>query len=134
MLVALQVVNGIAGLVGFICFVIVVIKMFQNKQVGLGIASIVVCFLGWLIALIVGWKNKDAWQLSKVMPIFTLATILSFGTGIAVSVLAFKEVAQERKDISSEFGDDMQMPEISIESDNPSDNEPTTGDVPAGLK
>ena len=80
MLVALQVVNGIAGLVGFVCFVIVVIKMFQNKQVGLGIASIVVCFFGWLIALIVGWKNKDAWQLAKIMPIFTLASILSLGT------------------------------------------------------
>ncbi len=126
MLVALQVVNGIAGLVGFVCIVIVVIKMFQNKQVGLGIASIVVCFLGWLIALIVGWKNKDAWQLSKVMPIFTLATILSFGSGIAVSVLAVKEVAaQEMKNAGSEFGDDMQVPEITSEPNGESGNEPS---------
>lgn len=125
MLVALQVVNGIAGLVGFVCFVIVVVKMFQNKQVGLGIASIVVCFFGWLIALIVGWKNKDAWQLSKVMPIFTLAAILSLGTGIAVSVLAFKEVAQEMKNVGSEFGDDMQMPEITSEPNSESGNEPS---------
>ena len=124
MLVALQVVNGIAGLVGFVCFVIVVIKMFQNKQVGLGIASIVVCFFGWLIALIVGWKNKDAWQLSKVMPIFTLAAILSLGTGIAVSVLAVKEVAQEMKNVGSEFGDDMEMPEITNEPNSESGNEP----------
>lgn len=125
MLVALQVVNGIAGLVGFVCFVIVVVKMFQNKQVGLGIASIVVCFLGWLIALIVGWKNKDAWQLSKVMPIFTLAAILSLGTGIAVSVLAVKEAAQEMKNVGSEFGDDMQMPEITSESNSEPGKEPS---------
>lgn len=125
MLVALQVVNGIAGLVGFVCFVIVVIKMFQNKQVGLGIASIVVCFFGWLIALIVGWKNKDAWQLTKVMPIFTLASILSLGTGIAVSILAVKEVAQEMKNVGSEFGDDMQMPEITNETSSESGSEPS---------
>ena len=125
MLVALQVVNGIAGLVGFVCFVIVVVKMFQNKQVGLGIASIVVCFLGWLIALIVGWKNKDAWQLSKVMPIFTLAAILSLGTGIAVSVLAVKEAAQKMKNVGSEFGDDMEMPEITSEPNSESGNDPS---------
>ena len=125
MLVALQVVNGIAGLVGFVCFVIVVIKMFQNKQIGLGIASIVVCFFGWLIALIVGWKNKDAWQLSKVMPIFTLAAILSLGTGIAVSILAVKEAAQEMKNVGSEFGDDMEMPEITNEPGSESGNEPS---------
>ncbi len=125
MLVALQVVNGVAGLVGFVCFVIVVIKMFQNKQVGLGIASIVVCFFGWLIALIVGWKNKDAWQLSKVMPIFTLAAILSLGTGIAVSILAVKEAAQEMKNVGSEFGDDMEMPEITNEPGSESGSEPS---------
>ena len=86
---ALMGIGSIFGLIAFICFIMVVIKMFQNNQTGLGIGSIigVFCFIGYIIALIVGWKNKDAWGLQKVMPIYTLSLILGFvlcGAGYAI--------------------------------------------------
>ena len=87
---ALMGIGGIFGLIAFVCFIMVVIKMFQNNQTGLGIGSIIgifVCGIGYIIALIFGWKNKEAWGLQKVMPIFTGSFILCFvlyGAGYAI--------------------------------------------------
>lgn len=77
-------------LVAFVCCILVIVKMFQNNQTGLGIGTIVgmfVCGIGYILALIFGWKNKEAWKLEKVMPIFTISLILGlvlYGAGYAI--------------------------------------------------
>ncbi len=87
----LIVIGGLLMLTAFICSIIVIVKMFQNKQTGLGIATIVglvICGFGYILALIFGWKNKDAWGLQTVMPIFTGSFILGLVLyGIGYSIL-----------------------------------------------
>ncbi len=79
---------GIAGLVSFVCFIVVVVKMFQNGQTGLGVASIVLAFctgiIGYIITLVVGWQNADAWKIRNVMMIYTLSFIVQLVAFIAV--------------------------------------------------
>lgn len=111
----LQVTNTVASIAVLICTILVLVKMFQNKQTGLAIASIVLCFLAWLITLIVGWKNRAAWQLGKVMPIFTLSVLLSFVSAAGLVAIRFK---QEPKPVESEFSGEMEVPDI----------QPTEGD------
>jgi Ca2+/Na+ antiporter len=111
----LQIVSAVAGLVSLVCFVLVVVKMFQNKQTGLGVASIIglFCIFGYFIALFVGWKNRAAWQLEKVMPVFTIAFLLSLVLTAYTVVGAVQQGLQEVQTPNSEFESDLEVPEIS---------------------
>jgi hypothetical protein len=58
--VLLQILGGITGIIGLVCYILVLIQMFQHGKTGLGIACIVLffcCGLGYLIAFIYGWVN-----------------------------------------------------------------------------
>jgi hypothetical protein len=46
----LGIIGSLSGLVTLVCFILVVIKMFQRGQVGLGVVSIITafCFIGFL--------------------------------------------------------------------------------------
>lgn len=62
------------SIVALVCYVLVLVKMFQNGQTGLGIACIVLLFcfgIGVLIAFIVGWVNAKKWNLMPVMLAWT---------------------------------------------------------------
>lgn len=53
-----------------ICFILVLVRMFQVGQTGLGIACIVLsllCGLGGLVAFIAGWMNAVNWRIQNVM-------------------------------------------------------------------
>ena len=57
-----------------VCFILVLIQMFQNDQTGMGIACIVlglVCGIGGLVAFIVGWMNAAKWNIKNVMLVWT---------------------------------------------------------------
>jgi hypothetical protein len=72
--------GGIAGLVSLVCFIMVLIKMFQNGQTGLAIACIVLLFcigIGAIIALVVGWQNADRWRIRNIMMIWTICFAVS---------------------------------------------------------
>ena len=85
-------VGGICGLVAFVCYIIVVVKMFQNGQTGLGIASIVtLCCagIGYIIALVVGWQNADRWGIRQLMLVYSISLALGIvlgGLGQAMGV------------------------------------------------
>jgi ABC-type uncharacterized transport system permease subunit len=62
-----------------ICFILVVVKMFQNNHTVLGIVCIVLacCFLlGFLIAYVYGWMKSGQWNLRNVMLIWTVCIIV----------------------------------------------------------
>lgn len=117
---ALQTVAGLSGLVVFVCFVITVIRMFQNNQALLGVLSIFVCFFGILISLIVGWKNKNAWKLDKVMPVYTLGYLIWLASFGGLSYYLYTRPMNDTSGPNSEFGDVPDMPEITTESSTPS--------------
>jgi hypothetical protein len=55
-----NVVYVVAGLGSLVCFILVLIHLFQSGQTGLGIACIVllfVCGIGGLIAFVKGWMD-----------------------------------------------------------------------------
>ncbi|HEV3023912.1 MAG TPA: hypothetical protein VGX76_15660 [Pirellulales bacterium] len=83
-----NVVGGVLGLAAFVCYIMVVVKMFQNGQTGLGITTIVTlfcCGIGYIIALVVGWQNADKWGIRNVMMIFSIC----FAASILCNALAY---------------------------------------------
>lgn len=68
------------GIVQLVCLVMVIVKMFQKGETGIGIASAVlsVCTgIGVLIAFIYGWIKSSEWGLKKVMVIWTACFVLN---------------------------------------------------------
>ena len=93
-------IGGLLMLVAFVCCIIVIVKMFQNQQTGLGIGSIIgifFCGIGYILTLVFGWQNKEKWGLQKVMPIYTGAFVLGlifYGAGYAILVPKIMEQQQ----------------------------------------
>src|SRR5438105_415539 len=75
-----QILGGIGGLGGLVCFILILVYMFQRDNSSLAIVCIVLfcCFgIGYLIAFIYGWiKNKD-WGITTLMVIWTVCWVLS---------------------------------------------------------
>jgi cytochrome bd-type quinol oxidase subunit 2 len=83
--------GGLSGLVALVCAVLVGVKMLQNNQTAMGIITIVGLFvcgiIGYVLALIFGWQNRQQWGLQKVMPTLTISLILALvlnGVGVAM--------------------------------------------------
>jgi hypothetical protein len=77
-------------IVMLVCFILVVVQMFQHGQTGLGIACSVgffVCGLGTLLAFIYGWIKVNEWNIQNIMYAWTgcwlLGIILSFVFGVS---------------------------------------------------
>lgn len=68
-----------------VCFILVVVRMFQNGATTMGIVTLLAslcCGIGTLIALVVGWMNADRWGIRNLMIIYTILIVLAliFGT------------------------------------------------------
>ena len=63
-----------AGLVSFVCFIIVLIKQFQNAGVVHGIIGIVTCGI-W--TFIWGWMNAGKLNIKNIMMIWTVLLVIS---------------------------------------------------------
>ena len=80
-----NVVSVIAGIGSLVCFILVVIHLFQSDQTGLGIACIVlvfVCGVGGLIAFVKGWMDG----LGTVMWVWTGCIAVGVLTGFAANI------------------------------------------------
>ena len=70
---------GLAGVATLVCFILVLVRMFQAGQTGLGVTCIVLTFctgVGPLIAFIVGWINAAQWNIRNVMLVWTAIIVL----------------------------------------------------------
>jgi len=71
---------GIISIVSLVCFIMVVVKMFQHDQTGLGIACIVLALctgFGSLIAFVYGWVKASEWKIQPLMIVWTGTVVLS---------------------------------------------------------
>src|SRR5262249_9249380 len=71
LLIGVIVVVSIASLV---CFIMVLVKMFQHGQTGLGVACIVLALctgIGSLIAFIYGWVKASEWRIQPLMMVWS---------------------------------------------------------------
>jgi hypothetical protein len=74
-----QALYALGGLGSLVCFILVLIQMFQRGRTGLGIACIVLsfcCGIGGLVAFIYGWMNHRGWGLTNVMIVWTVCWII----------------------------------------------------------
>jgi hypothetical protein len=75
----IQILQAILGLVTFVCFVLVLVQMFQHGQTGLGVVCIVLFFcvgIGVLIAFIMGWVNANRWGITNIMMLWTVCIVI----------------------------------------------------------
>jgi hypothetical protein len=96
-LLAVGAIGVLFWLVALGCYVWVVIKMFQNQQTGLGIASLVLapCVgIGGLIAFVMGWMKAGEWKIKGVMITWTGTGVIAFcfggAAGVAVNMMGEK--------------------------------------------
>ncbi|MFN3150079.1 hypothetical protein [Bremerella sp.] len=87
---------AILGLVSLVCFILVIVKMFQNDDSTLGIICIVTifCGIGGLIAFVMGWINAGKYGASQLMLIWTGAIVGSVILNIIGSALGAGELPQ----------------------------------------
>jgi hypothetical protein len=97
MAIILQGISAILGIIGLVCFVMVVVKMFQNDQTGLGIACIVLvfCGIGALIALVYGWIKADEWKIKNLMIGWTVCIVLNLIVSGIFVMVTLQAVQQE---------------------------------------
>jgi hypothetical protein len=89
--------SAIAGLGSLVCYVLVLVKMFQHGQTGLGIACLVLtlcCGIGGLIVFIYGWVRAKEWGLQNIMIVWTACVVLGF-VGGALNPGQFKVFQQQ---------------------------------------
>ena len=69
--------GSLCGLAAFVCFIIVLVKMFQNGQTMSGVISIITACggIGQIIALVIGWQNADRWMIRNLMMVYTVTFI-----------------------------------------------------------
>ena len=88
----LQILSSIAAIGAFICWIFILVAMFQNGTSGTGIfcivSAVLCCGLGYLITFIYGWLSCSEWRVTNIMLIWTLllaiqwlpfAYVLSYG-------------------------------------------------------
>jgi hypothetical protein len=77
-----HILNAVGGLGFLVCFIIVLVKMFQNGHTVLGIVCIICCGIGGLVAFIYGWVKSSEWGIQNVMIIWTICFILTIIGGV----------------------------------------------------
>ena len=75
----MQIIIALLGLGSVICFIMVLIKQFQNAGVVHGIIGILTCGI-W--TLIWGWMNANNLNIKNLMIIFTLLWIACIGLNL----------------------------------------------------
>ncbi len=84
----LNLIGGLCGIGSLICFILVLVKMFQDKQTGLAIACILLvllCGIGALIGFVYGWINAAKWRIQNVMLAWTACIVV----GVVVNALRY---------------------------------------------
>ena len=74
----LYIVGGLFWLGSLVCFIMVVVKMFQNGDTTMGIVCLVLipCVgIGGLVAFVVGWMRAGAWNIQNIMTVWTVCMV-----------------------------------------------------------
>jgi hypothetical protein len=68
---------GAASVVSIICFIVVLIQMFQHDAPGMGVVCIVLTFCFGLIAFIYGWVRASEWRIGTLMTVWTVTIAIN---------------------------------------------------------
>jgi hypothetical protein len=85
------------GMLGFlVCYILVLVQIFQRGQTGLGITFIVLalcCGLGGIIEFIYGWVKATPWGIQNIMLVWTASLVLMI-IGGAINPAPFQQFQQ----------------------------------------
>jgi hypothetical protein len=84
----LTIIAGIAGLANLVCFIIVLIKLFQEKGPLHGILG----FFCSLYTFIWGWMSAGALNIKNIMIIWTVSILIYMATGGAAMASMMKQM------------------------------------------
>jgi len=82
------------GIGSLVCFIMVLVKMFQNDQTTMGIVCIVLALctgIGGLIAFVIGWINASKWKIQQLMMIWTgcfIGTLVLYVIAVVIAAAA----------------------------------------------
>jgi hypothetical protein len=79
--------HSLVGIAELVCFVLVIVQMFQHGQTGIAVACLVgvlLCLVGFLAAFVYGWMKAGEWRIQNIMYVWTGCIVLSFILGLAV--------------------------------------------------
>lgn len=88
--------RGVGGLGALVCFILILVQMFQRNQSGLGITCIILAFccgIGSLIAFVYGWINSREWNVMPIMLAWTFCIVLTL-IGYALAPVDFSQLQQ----------------------------------------
>lgn len=73
-----NILNGVGGLGMLVCFILVIVTMFQRGSSGVAIASLLLlcCGIGVFVAFVYGWIKSSEWGITRLMTIWTVCLIL----------------------------------------------------------
>ena len=77
MLFPLAIIVGVGSLV---CWILVLVKIFQANQIGLGILGIICP----LFTFIYGWVKSGEWKIQKLMLIWTVLVVINIALSAAM--------------------------------------------------
>jgi hypothetical protein len=87
---------GLSTLVSFICFVLVIVQMFQRGASGMGIACLLLtlcCGIGGLVTFVYGWMKAREWNMVNLMTVWTVAFAIDLVAG-AVNPAPFRPLRE----------------------------------------
>ena len=70
--------HSIAGLISLVCFILVIVRMFQHAQTMMGVACLVGVLLAafGLVAFIYGWMKAGEWRMKDTMLTWTACIVV----------------------------------------------------------
>jgi hypothetical protein len=74
-----HILNGVGSLGMLICFILMIVKMFQQGASGMAVLCLVLffcCTIGLFIAFVYGWIKNASWGTKKLMTVWTVCLLL----------------------------------------------------------
>ncbi len=106
MTLLLNLLGSAAALGMLVCYIMVVVKTFQNGRTGAAIAQIVtffLCCIGMLVSLIYGWTKAETWRIKNLMIVYTACFLVYLGVAVITGPAQYKlfmeqvRIQQERQ-------------------------------------
>ena len=91
----LQGLSSLCGLVNLVCFIMVLVQMFKRGETTMGIVCIVTlfcCGIGGLITFVYGWTKAAAWDITKIMIVWSGVILAQLVLSGLVFVMAVPEL------------------------------------------
>ena len=73
------------SLAAFVCYIIVIVKMFQNGKTGpglFGLLGALLCGIGILFTFIYGWIKAKEFRITNIMIAWSVCFVLNIGLGV----------------------------------------------------